>query len=84
MRRMTQSELAERCGVDRSYISKLENNTASPRLDFIFQLSDILNICPNEILRIECKDCHRFEYCTRHEHLETDREYLDEHLQFYI
>lgn len=88
MQNMSQSKLAEKCGVDRSYISKLEQDnfsrTVSPRLSFILTLAEALNACPNLILRLHCEDCHNFSKCTRHEHLEDDTTYINEHLEYYI
>jgi len=40
---MTQEELAFKAGVDRSYISLLENDRKSPTLDMLFRICDALD-----------------------------------------
>ena len=88
MRRMSQKDLAEKVGVDRSYISKLEQDNMirkhSPKLILLTQISEALDICPNDILRYKCTSCHRFKKCNRHEYLEKDDEYFKEHFDYYI
>ena len=37
-RRMTQAQLADRLGVDHSYISKIENGHLKPSLEFVLKL----------------------------------------------
>lgn len=88
LRKLSQEKLAEKCGVDRSYISKLEQDNItraiSPRLSFILILAESLDVCPNSILRLHCEDCLRFNKCKQHEHLEDDTTYIAEHLEYYI
>lgn len=49
----TQEELAEVCGVSRSYISVLEapNIIQSVSLEMLFRLADSLRVDPDELLR---------------------------------
>jgi transcriptional regulator with XRE-family HTH domain len=41
---MTQEQLAFAAGVDRTYISQLENDKRSPTLQFLFRLCDAMDI----------------------------------------
>lgn len=41
-RKMTQEELAKKVGVDRTYISNLENGNKKPTDDLLFKLADVL------------------------------------------
>jgi transcriptional regulator with XRE-family HTH domain len=47
---MTQEQLAFAAGVDRTYISQLENNKRSPTLQFLFRLCDAINVPPAVIV----------------------------------
>lgn len=51
---LTQEKLAHKSGVDRSYISQLENNKWSPTVDVLFRLCDALGITVSELMaRVE-------------------------------
>ncbi len=53
---MTQRELADRAGLDFSYISKIENNRIPPpAADTIVQICKILNVQPDELLSLTGK-----------------------------
>jgi HTH-type transcriptional regulator, competence development regulator len=53
---MSQRELAERIGVDFSYLSKLENGRLPPpAADTIVAICDVLGISPNELLALTGK-----------------------------
>ena len=41
---LTQEEVAFEAGVDRSYLSQLENNRKSPTLDLLFRICGVLRI----------------------------------------
>ncbi len=41
---LTQEKLAFKAGVDRTYISHLENDKKSPTLDMLFRLCDALGV----------------------------------------
>lgn len=41
---LTQEELSFRAGLDRAYISQLENDHKSPTLDTLFRLADALGV----------------------------------------
>lgn len=67
LKKMTQLELANKIGVTQSTISKIENDvrnkeTPSVRLDLIEKISNILGVCPLDLItcnkKIMCnKDC---------------------------
>lgn len=48
---LTQEQLAFAAGVDRTYISQLENDHKSPTVDILFRLCDTLGIATSELLR---------------------------------
>lgn len=51
---LTQEDLAFKAGVDRTYISQLENDKKSPTLDMLFRLCDALDASASRIVaRIE-------------------------------
>jgi transcriptional regulator with XRE-family HTH domain len=51
---MTQEQLAFAAGVDRSYISQLENDRRSPTLDFLFRLCEAMDVSTSRIVaRVE-------------------------------
>jgi transcriptional regulator with XRE-family HTH domain len=51
---MTQEMLSHKAGVDRSYISQLENNKWSPTVEILFRLCDALGIKVSELMaRVE-------------------------------
>jgi transcriptional regulator with XRE-family HTH domain len=53
---MTQEELAFKAGVDRSYISLLENDRKSPTLDMLFRICQALDASVSDIIaRVEKK-----------------------------
>jgi transcriptional regulator with XRE-family HTH domain len=47
---LTQEELAFRAGLDRTYISQLENDKKSPTVAVLFRLCDALNVSASRIL----------------------------------
>jgi len=51
---LTQEQLSFSAGIDRSYISLLENNRKSPTIDVLFRLCDALGISASGLLaRVE-------------------------------
>jgi transcriptional regulator with XRE-family HTH domain len=51
---MTQEQLAFKAGVDRSYISLLENDRKSPTLDMLFRICDALGTTVSRLIaRVE-------------------------------
>jgi transcriptional regulator with XRE-family HTH domain len=51
---LTQEQLAFRAGVDRTYISQLENGHKSPTLDLLFRLCAALGVRASELIaRVE-------------------------------
>ncbi len=47
---MTQEQLSFAAGVDRSYISLLENDHKSPTVDILFRLCDALGVAASDLL----------------------------------
>lgn len=51
---MTQEQLAFEAGLDRTYISHLENEKKSPTVSVLFRLCDALDIAASELIaRVE-------------------------------
>lgn len=51
---MSQEKVALQAGVDRSYLSELENNRWSPTVEMLFRLCDALGVAASDILsRVE-------------------------------
>jgi transcriptional regulator with XRE-family HTH domain len=51
---MSQEKVALQAGVDRSYLSELENNRWSPTVEMLFRLCETLGVAASEILsRVE-------------------------------
>lgn len=48
-RKLTQLQLAEKLGIDRSHMSSIELATAGVSLDVVFRLCDILEIAPKDL-----------------------------------
>jgi transcriptional regulator with XRE-family HTH domain len=48
-RKMTQAELAKRSGVDRIYISQIENGRFTPRLERVEELSTAMKLSISQI-----------------------------------
>jgi len=47
---MTQEQVAFAAGIDRSYLSQLENNHKSPTVDILFLICDAIGTAPSVIL----------------------------------
>lgn len=51
---MSQEKVALQAGVDRSYLSELENNKWSPTVEMLVRICDALNVAASEIIaRVE-------------------------------
>jgi transcriptional regulator with XRE-family HTH domain len=51
---LTQEQLSYAAGIDRTYISQLENNRKSPTVDVLFRLCDALGVSASGLLaRVE-------------------------------
>ena len=57
--RLTQKELAEKCGFSQSYISQLESNlrVVSPTLQTVEAIAEGLKICPYILISYDCNKC---------------------------
>jgi putative transcriptional regulator len=53
---LKQEQLAERAGIDRKSISRMENAQHSPALDVIFQVARALGVEPGELFHRQDKD----------------------------
>ncbi|KEH98254.1 hypothetical protein Z962_12440 [Clostridium botulinum C/D str. BKT12695] len=50
IRNITQSELARKSGVSRSYLSEIESGKKIPSKEIANKLGTALNICPNKFM----------------------------------
>lgn len=51
---LTQEQLSFAAGIDRSYISQLENDRKSPTVDLLFRICDALGVSASAVLaRVE-------------------------------
>ena len=51
---LTQEQLSYSAGVDRSYVSLLENNKKSPTVDLLYRICDALGVSASDLLvRVE-------------------------------
>jgi transcriptional regulator with XRE-family HTH domain len=48
--KMTQEKLAFDAGVDRTYVSHLENDKKSPTLDVLFRLTDAIGVKASDLI----------------------------------
>lgn len=83
---MTQSQLAELSGLDRSYISRLETDNIyrdrSPTLQVIEKLALALNVCAVDLIWYECSECLINETCKKKDKVDLNN-LKKETLQFY-
>ena len=56
---LSQEALAERCGVDRKSISRMETGAFSPRLDSVVNVAEALNIPVSELFEVVGRDGRR-------------------------
>ena len=56
---LSQEALAERCGIDRKSISRMETGAFSPRLDSVFSVAEALNIPVSELFELVRPDDER-------------------------
>lgn len=70
MKRMTQEELAFKIGKSQSFISQIEkhNSTRSKSLQLstLIDIAQALDVCPNELIHFQCKDCWRRGTCNKY------------------
>lgn len=83
---MTQSQLADLVGIDRSYLSRLETHNIArnrtPTLLLLEKIAFCLDVCPRDIIRYDCNGCLIFEKCEK-DKVDLD-EIIEENLNFYI
>ncbi len=74
---MSISELAERAGVAKSYLSSIERNLQSnPSIQFIEKISEVLGVTVNELLNDETNQSVEYETLDN-EWLDIVREAMD-------
>lgn len=56
---MSQDAVSLASGVDRSYISEIENGKASPTIDVIDKIAKALDVAPDELLNSSVADPER-------------------------
>lgn len=56
---MSQEKVALEAGVDRSYLSELENNKWSPTVEMLYRICDALGVAASDILARVERDRHR-------------------------
>ena len=57
---LSQEALAERCGIDRKSISRMETGAFSPRLDSVFSVAEALDIPVSELFDVVRPDDKRY------------------------
>ena len=50
-RGLSQSALADKAGIDRKTVNRIENSHFSPNLSTLFRLCDTLSVAPSELLK---------------------------------
>jgi len=56
---MSQDAVSLASGVDRSYISEIENGKASPTIDVVDKIAKALDVAPDELLNSSVADPER-------------------------
>jgi len=57
---LSQEELAFRAGIDRTYVSQLENDKKSPTVQMLFRICEALNSSPARVIaRLERRLAHQ-------------------------
>ncbi|MBS1681669.1 MAG: helix-turn-helix transcriptional regulator [Bacteroidetes bacterium] len=49
-RKLSQQALADYCGLERVYISKLERGISMPSIETIFRIAEVLKLKPQELV----------------------------------
>ena len=58
--RMTQTEVEERAGLSRKYLSNIEHGRSVQSIDVLMQIADVLHMTPNELLLgLKIRKCDR-------------------------
>jgi transcriptional regulator with XRE-family HTH domain len=85
-RGLTQAQLAELTGLDRSYISRIETENISrdrsPTLLVIKKLSIALNVCPTDLIWYSCDDCSISENCSKKNEIDLEN-LMEKTLEYY-
>ncbi len=50
-RDLTQEKLAQKCGIDRKTINRIENLLFSPSMDTFFRICGALGVKPNDVIK---------------------------------
>ena len=84
---LTQAQLAELSGLDRSYISRLETENLvrdrSPTLLVIERLAIALNVCAIDLIWYSCNDCSISKDCVKKDAIDLDN-LMEETLKHYL
>ncbi|KZL94395.1 helix-turn-helix transcriptional regulator [Clostridium magnum] len=59
---LSQSELAEKVGVSRIYINKIERNIVFPSMPILKRISKVLNVCTYKLIN-PCVNCTLEDCC---------------------
>lgn len=85
-RGMTQSQLAELVGIDRSYLSRLETSNMvrdrTPTLLLLERLSIALNVCAVDLIWHSCNNCVLNGNCLKKDKVDLEQ-LMEETLDFY-
>lgn len=68
---LSQKELAKKIKTSQGYISELEKNLKSPTIRMLYNISEVLEICPHLLLPciidLECEDKNTCKLCRGNE-----------------
>lgn len=86
-RGLTQAQLAELTGLDRSYISRLETENLvrdrTPTLLVIKKISEALNVCAIDLIWFSCNDCSISENCSKKNEVDLEN-LMEETVEYYL
>lgn len=63
-RGLTQEELANRCGIDRTYISMIERGKRKPTLNILFKICEHIGTKPSDFIK-EIEDMMDSNICSK-------------------
>lgn len=80
----SQSELSERCGYDRTYVSKIEKGDRMPTLPVIYELSSALEIKLQEFFKLNQPECYQEVIEQLHQHEDKGKEFQRNFLRKHV